>query len=752
MIKTSYKELILDFNAPITVSFSNPKLSWLTLIGLLMVSATALGGCVENQPGFPRSAPSGSGPAQAPEKKEAETPKKPKLEIETLKPNVSRAKQRLSSNFEHFLKREPIGFDTELYRVVLQDATEQLSSFRSRLQESPVQTTIRAATYALTLLALWLFFLLVAKPIWQWCDRKQAQLHLSFTGIGTQFLRSCLLVLGRILPVFIIIGLSYFPIQAIYEQSSWTTSLTNGLWAFLLYRLSHSSALLVLSARLESSHPQTFRDAKGFFTLVFRSSLLLGLLLISIKAFGYHQELYDFGIFCLKLVATAASVYLLTRRELILELFPEKTDSRLYTFAREQIERYYYWLFTITTVLMAFWLAGFENATAYILVRGYSIIVLLLTATYLAGVFRRSIERQLDGKETVSADQIDHGSEGESQLLRSIEKLVLVAGGIALVIGVLELLNIYNPLVILLASPLVEVGVVEVSLLDIVKVGLIGFGTLLAVKILKAVLNTKVYPAYSVDVGTGYAINTLLNYALFVVGFFVALGALGVNLSTLTVVMASLGVGIGFGLQTLTENLISGFIILFGRSVEKGDIITVDDTYGRIEAVGARSVVIRTPDNVDMLIPSKAIVGGQIINWTYQDSQIRLHVPVGVSYKADPSAVKEVLLSVAREHDKVLDNPEPDVWLVSFGDSSVNFELLVYFDVKDVPPARLKGQMYYDIWAGLHDADIEIPFPQRDLHIKSAIQRQHTSDMASTQPGTTPRSNLGPEETEDSAN
>ena len=146
-------------------------------------------------------------------------------------------------------------------------------------------------------------------------------------------------------------------------------------------------------------------------------------------------------------------------------------------------------------------------------------------------------------------------------------------------------------------------------------------------KLLRIGLSSSVYPKFSVDMGVAYAVNTLVNYLIVVIGFFMVLVALGVNLGALTVVAASLSVGIGFGLQTLTENLISGFIILFGRAVRKGDYVTVNNVYGRIEAVGARSVVVRTPDNYDLLIPSKEIIGGTIINWTYRDSIVRLRVP-----------------------------------------------------------------------------------------------------------------------------
>ncbi|MEM1347205.1 MAG: mechanosensitive ion channel domain-containing protein, partial [Myxococcota bacterium] len=284
----------------------------------------------------------------------------------------------------------------------------------------------------------------------------------------------------------------------------------------------------------------------------------------------------------------------------------------------------------------------------------------------------------------------------------------------------MKIFTLYDPALILLKTPLLTVQSVRFSIFNVLSAALIVGASLLASKIVRAVLNAKVYPSLDVEIGVAYAVNTVLNYAIVVLGFFLVLIALGVNLSALTVVLASLSVGIGFGLQTLTENLISGFIILFGRTVRKGDFVSVGEIYGRVEAVGARSVVVRSMDNYDVLIPSKELVGGQIINWTYRDTLARLHIPVGVTYKADMHRVKGALLEAAKRHPNALDLPEPEVWLVEFGDNSVNFELLVYYDCSMTNASRLKGEINFHIWDALEEADIEIPFPQRDLHIRSA--------------------------------
>jgi small-conductance mechanosensitive channel len=135
--------------------------------------------------------------------------------------------------------------------------------------------------------------------------------------------------------------------------------------------------------------------------------------------------------------------------------------------------------------------------------------------------------------------------------------------------------------------------------------------------------------------------------------------------------------------------------------------------------VGARSVVIKTPDNFEMLVPSKDIVGGRIINWSYNDNTVRGHVEVGVSYDADPEKVRRVLLETCETHRQIMEEPEPHVWLTEFGDNSVHFELLFFFDCRDTVEEKIIGELNFQIWEALEDADIEIPFPQRDLHVKA---------------------------------
>jgi potassium efflux system protein len=166
--------------------------------------------------------------------------------------------------------------------------------------------------------------------------------------------------------------------------------------------------------------------------------------------------------------------------------------------------------------------------------------------------------------------------------------------------------------------------------------------------------------------------------------------------------------------------MISGLILLFGRSIEKGDLVTVDGQYtGYVESVGARSVSVRTPDNYDLVIPASDLVSRTVVNWTASDPWLRVHVPVRVSYNADIALVRQTLIGAAKRCPLVDTARAPHVWVAEFAESAVHLELLVWANGTRVTPAQMRGELLFEVWAALRAQGIEIPFPQRDLHLRS---------------------------------
>jgi small-conductance mechanosensitive channel len=222
-----------------------------------------------------------------------------------------------------------------------------------------------------------------------------------------------------------------------------------------------------------------------------------------------------------------------------------------------------------------------------------------------------------------------------------------------------------------------------------------------------------------IDVGVRIAVGTIIRYIVLVIGIIVFLQSAGINLSAITVLAGALGVGIGFGLQNITNNFVSGIIILFERPIKVGDRIEMGDVSGDVVSISMRSTTIVTNDNISIIVPNSDFISSKVINWSHTDRNIRFNFTIGVSYNEDPQEVKKLLLEVVAENKGVLNKPEPDVLFKGYGDSSLDFNLRVWTREYINRPNVLKSQIYYAVFEKFKEHNIEIPFPQRDLHIKN---------------------------------
>jgi small-conductance mechanosensitive channel len=236
---------------------------------------------------------------------------------------------------------------------------------------------------------------------------------------------------------------------------------------------------------------------------------------------------------------------------------------------------------------------------------------------------------------------------------------------------------------------------------------------------IKKLLVNRILKKYHLEKGTRQSVGTIVKYILIIAGLFSILQTNGIDLSAFGILAGALGVGIGFGLQNITNNFISGLIILFEQPIKVGDRIEVGDITGDVIKISARSTTVVTNDNISVIIPNSQFIDGQVINWSHNDRKVRFNFPVGVSYKENPEKVKSVLMEVALNNPNVLKNPEPDILFEDFGDSSLNFNVRVWTSEYVSKPKVLKSQLYYDIFRRFSEENIEIPFPQRDIHIKS---------------------------------
>ena len=244
----------------------------------------------------------------------------------------------------------------------------------------------------------------------------------------------------------------------------------------------------------------------------------------------------------------------------------------------------------------------------------------------------------------------------------------------------------------------------------------------------KRLLFTRFLANSGLDRSLQYAISQIVANVVLVIGVFIVLENTGIHLGALTVFAGAVGVGVGFGLQNIASNFISGLVILAERPITIGDRVEVAGIAGQVQQIRARSTVILTNDNIAMIVPNTKFIDSPVTNWTYGDPRVRFRVPVGVAYGSDVNKVREALITAASEHPAALDDPPPNAFLDKFGDSSIDFELVVWSQEMSYRPRRFKSDLNYLIEKHLRAAGIEIPNPQRDLHIRSGVLHVESAD------------------------
>jgi small-conductance mechanosensitive channel len=225
-----------------------------------------------------------------------------------------------------------------------------------------------------------------------------------------------------------------------------------------------------------------------------------------------------------------------------------------------------------------------------------------------------------------------------------------------------------------------------------------------------------------------YAIAQIVSNLVLIIGIFIVLENTGIHLGALTVFAGAVGVGVGFGLQNIASNFISGLVILAERPITIGDRVEVAGVAGQVELIRARSTVIRTNDNIVMIVPNTKFIDSPVTNWTYGDPRVRFRIPVGVAYESDVNKVREALIAAGQGNPHVLHDPAPSVFLTHFGENAMHFELVVWSSEMSHRPGRFKSDLNFAIEEKFREAGIKIPFPQRDLHIRSGVLKTESTN------------------------
>ena len=244
------------------------------------------------------------------------------------------------------------------------------------------------------------------------------------------------------------------------------------------------------------------------------------------------------------------------------------------------------------------------------------------------------------------------------------------------------------------------------------------YASFIASWILRKLFVDEVLVRQRMEKGVRHSIGRLLHYVLIFVGFLIAISTLGFDLSKFTIMLGALGVGIGFGLQGIVNNFVSGLILLFERPVRVGDTVEISGKWAEIKRIGIRATTVQTLDHADLIIPNADLINNEVTNWTLSNRLVRLIIPVGVAYGSDVPLVMEILAACAKDHDMVSSYRSPQVLFLSFGESSLDFELRVWVTDAD-HRLEVKSDLHQKIDRKFREANIEIAFPQRDLHLRS---------------------------------
>ena len=284
-------------------------------------------------------------------------------------------------------------------------------------------------------------------------------------------------------------------------------------------------------------------------------------------------------------------------------------------------------------------------------------------------------------------------------------------------LAALNIIGVLDNTVSLLEGIGFTIGNVKLTLLSLIKAVFVLFVLLRGVSWVSGLIEKKLSTVSALTPSTRLMLTKSLNIAMIVMVTLVALNSVGIDLSALALLSGAIGVGIGFGLQKIVGNFISGLILLSDKSVKPGDVVQLQNVYGYVKHMGGRCVSVVTRDEKEYLIPNEDLITHQVINWSYSTRKIRIKVPVGISYNADPHQAIELIKNAPKDIERVLNNPAPKCLMVGFGDSSVDLQLRFWIRDPQNGVANITSEVMLSIWDTLKSHGIEIPYPQRDLHL-----------------------------------
>ncbi|MEQ8441943.1 MAG: mechanosensitive ion channel [Alphaproteobacteria bacterium] len=288
-------------------------------------------------------------------------------------------------------------------------------------------------------------------------------------------------------------------------------------------------------------------------------------------------------------------------------------------------------------------------------------------------------------------------------------------------VAALNLLGLLDPTMATLDSMGVTLGEVRISVLGAIKAGIMLAVLLWLAGILSRLTESRLAQSHSLSPSARVLLGKTVRISLLAVAFVLALDSIGIDFTALAVFSGAVGLGVGFGLQKVVSNLISGLILLMDKSVKPGDVIAIGDTFGWINSLRARYVSVITRDGTEHLIPNEELISQRVENWSYSDTLVRLKIPIGISYDSDPRLAMELAVKAAEGVDRVRDDPAPVARFMNLGSDAVELELRIWINDPQAGVVNVRSAILMNVWDSYHENGISFPYSQRDLHIKSSV-------------------------------
>ena len=654
-------------------------------------------------------------------KETAEKKEEPSIAISEAMDDVmiqeaTKVKEEFSQKVRSLFDRQPLGWDLNTIAYSSQlvlSLPGKLPVFTRMVIEQSRVLGVIGSILVLVFISAVLYSLLGQRRVMRWVEKRVQPLSEYIPEATYPFVMSgTRVVVSALIPLSLLGAFSL--INAMIDYSA--------VWFQLVGRLLGFWAVGALLLRLlnESLTRDLFKVTAQHGRTIYRWARLALLYVIfgvaaywTAEVFNIRDDVLALLRFAISVSVTVVLFILHLNKKAFISLLPE-LPIRSYMQFRRFLERYYFPLLLLSFLAALLWCIGYRELGRVVLIKIWFTGAAFVLITLLYHALRRYLNNWF-----LRLDHTDENARMFVNTLRSILKYATIA---ATLIIILNMLGLLNPLQRIMSFPIFHIGETTVTFWLIVMAILSLLAIFAISRLAQSYFDYKVYPSFGIDPGLGYAINTVFKFIALAIGFLIALNILGINLRFLLVFAGAIGIGVGLGLQNMAANVISGFTIIFGGKIRKGDWIEVGSMLGEVTDIYLRATKVRTRDNIEYLVPNSNIISNTMVNYSLSSSLIRIELPVGVSYKADPREVEKILLAVANNEPLVDKTHMPTVRFVEYADNSINFELLIWINVRTTPRRKVRSSLYFVIFEEFAKAGIEIPFPQRDLHIRSKAE------------------------------